>query len=79
MQSQAQADADYFVRCLGRTLSATERATLQDTLLRAYRGQYIVSGAQNPRVGEALSELVTAAQMQRIGSALAPIATHVAG
>ena len=53
------------------------RRRSEDTLVKAYRWQYIVSGAQEPRFVEVLKALVTPAQMERIGSALAPIAAHV--
>jgi hypothetical protein len=76
-QAQSQADADYFAACIGRTLSDAQLQALRDTLLKAYRGQYIVSGAGEPRFGEVLKALTTEAQMQRIGHALAPIAAHV--
>jgi hypothetical protein len=76
LQAQAQADAGYFVRCVGRALSDAEQRAVHDTVLAAYRWQYIVSGAQEPRFVEVLTELVTPAQMQRIGQALAPIAAH---
>ncbi len=65
-------------RRAGRGFSNDEEAAIHDLLLRAYRWQYIVSGAQEPRFGEVLAELVTAAQMERIGAALGPIVEHVA-
>jgi hypothetical protein len=78
VQVQAQADADYFIATTGRAFSAGEEAAIRDVLLRAYRWQYIVSGAQNPRFGAVLAELVTPAQLERIGAALGPIVAHVA-
>ena len=74
---QAQADADYFLRCAGRAFSAAEQAAIHDTMMKAYRWQYIVTGAQEPRFAEVLKALVTPAQMERIGGALAPIVAHV--
>jgi hypothetical protein len=74
---QARADADYFVRCAGPTYSAVDAALIHDCVLRAYRYQYIVSGAQEPRFGEVLKALVTPDQLERIGKALAPIVAHV--
>ncbi len=47
-------------------------------VLSAYRWQYIVSGAQEPRFGEVLTELTTSAQMERIGAALGPIVAFTA-
>ena len=72
---QAKADVDYFLANVG-PLPATEEAAMRDVVLKAYRWQYIVSGAQEPRFGEVLAELVTPAQMQRIGAALGPIVEH---
>ena len=70
---QSRADADYFIATAGRDFGAAEETAIRDVLLRAYRWQYIASGAQEPRFGEVLAELVTPAQMERIGAALAPI------
>ena len=77
VQMQAQADADYFIACAGRTFSPADEAMIHDVLLKAYRWQYVVSGVQEPRFGEVLKALVTPAQMERIGKALAPIMAHV--
>ena len=77
VQLQAQADADYFISCSGPMYDSAEQQAIHDTLLRAYRWQYIVSGAQEPRFGEVLTELLTPAQMERIGTALGPIVAHV--
>ena len=46
-------------------------------MLKAYRWQYIVSGAMEPRFQKMLASLVDAAQMQRIQAALAPLAYAV--
>jgi hypothetical protein len=76
LQVQAAADADYFLGVCDR-LSAAEAARVRASLLAAYRYQYILSGAQHPRFGAILGELVTPAQMQRIGAALAPLIAAV--
>ncbi len=77
VQAQAAADAAYILRHLGRTLPEADARAVGTTLLKAYRWQFIVSGAQEPRFMVALSSLVTQAQMQRIGTALAPIVAQV--
>jgi len=77
VQLQAKADADYFIVHVGRELSKAEQASIADVLLKAYRWQYIVSGAQDARFGDVLTELATPAQMDRIGAALGPIVAHV--
>ena len=75
-QMQAGADADYFLRCAGRKFATGEEDAIRDVLLKAYRWQYIVTGAQEPRFAEALTSMTTPAQMERIGAALGPIMTH---
>jgi hypothetical protein len=74
LQMQATADTRYFASICSRRLTPEEQAKTESLLLSAYRWQYIVSGAQEPRFTDILGELVTPAQMQRIGSALAPLA-----
>jgi hypothetical protein len=44
-----------------------------DTLLAAYRGQYIVSGVQDARFLALLGSMIDAQQGARINAALAPI------
>ena len=78
VQAQAAADARYFIACAGPAYSAVEQAMIEETFLRAYRWQYIVSGAQEPRFAEVLKALATPAQMERIGAALAPIVAAAA-
>lgn len=74
VQQQAKADADYFVGLVARPLSGEEADRVHKTFLKAYRWQYILSGAQDERFVSVLKELVTEEQAQRIGVALAPIA-----
>jgi hypothetical protein len=76
VQAQAGADAEYFFLRGGRTYQPVEQASVRDLMLKAYRWQYIVSGAGEPRFAEVLKALVTPAQMERIERALAPIAAH---
>jgi len=73
LQMQAGADADYFLRVCGRTFAKAEVQKLRDTMLKAYRWQYIVSGVQDERFQKNLGGMITDAQMKRIGTALAPI------
>ena len=73
LQSQAEADARYFTQMIGRPMNATEQTQIRDTLLNAYRWQYIVSGVEEPRFARALAAMTTAQQMNRIGEALAPL------
>jgi hypothetical protein len=73
LQIQAADDSRYFAETCGRSLSAEERKKLENGLLRAYRWQYIVSGAQHPHFIKVLTSLITDAQTERIQSALATL------
>ena len=44
---------------------------IESAFLKAYRWQYIHSGAQHPQFGKVLSSLITEKQDQRIQAALA--------
>jgi hypothetical protein len=73
LQAQAAADVTYFLQVCGRGFDAGEVEQLRAGVLRAYRWQYIVSGAQHPRFLELLGRLITPEQGQRVGQALAPL------
>lgn len=70
LQAQAIADADYFARVCGRPVSPEELNSLGTIFLKAYRWQYILSGAEHPRFLSVLGEMITEAQGQRIQAAL---------
>jgi hypothetical protein len=73
LQAQARADARYFAATCGRTVQSAEAGEIEAAFLKAYRWQYIHSGAQHPHFGKVLSGLITEAQGQRIQSALATL------
>ena len=73
LQVQAKADADYFFRVCGRTFDAAQEQQVRETMLHAYRWQYIVSGVTDDRFLKILRGMITEAQFGRIGAALAPI------
>jgi len=73
LQHQAADDARYFAETCGRRLPASERDQLEAGLLRSYRWQYILSGAQHPHFIKVLTSLITDAQTDRIQSALASL------
>jgi len=73
VQMQARADAEYFFKVCGRTLSPTEAERVHAGLLAAYRWQYIISGVQEPRFSKILGGMITGSQADRIGKALAPV------
>ena len=76
LKLQAESDASYFLKAAGRDFSAKDAVAIRDSMLSAYRWQYIVSGAQEERFLKILQSLITPAQMNRIATALGPIARH---
>lgn len=73
LQLQVKADTGYFVAKCGRAVDAAEAQAIEAAFLRAYRWQYIHSGAQHPHFGKVLSSLITEDQAQRIQAALATL------
>ncbi len=73
LQAQAKADAGYFAAKCGRAVHEAEARAIEAAFLKAYRWQYIHSGAQHPHFGKVLSSLITENQGQRIQSALATL------
>jgi hypothetical protein len=73
LQAQAKADARYFTATSGRAIHEAEARALEAAFLKAYRWQYIHSGAQHPHFGKVLSGLITKDQGKRIQSALATL------
>ena len=73
LQVQAKQDSEYFVTNSSRAFSSEELQAVRETILKAYRWQYIISGVQVPRFGKVLAGLITPEQGERIASALATI------
>jgi hypothetical protein len=73
LQAQAKGDANYFAEKCGRTVDEVEARAIEAAFLKAYRWQYIHSGAQHPHFGKVLSSLITENQGQRIQAALATL------
>jgi hypothetical protein len=73
LQAQAKADAGYFATTCGRAIDEAEARAVEAAFLKAYRWQYIHSGAQHPHFGKVLSRLITGNQGQRIQAALATL------
>jgi hypothetical protein len=73
LQGQARADAGYFAAKCGRVVDEVEARAIEAAFLKAYRWQYIHSGAQHPHFGKVLSGLITEKQGQRIQAALATL------
>ena len=70
---QAADDARYFAETCGRALNDADRQQLEMALRKAYRWQYIISGAQQPHFLKVLDSLITENQAQRIQTALATL------
>ena len=73
LQAQAGEDAAYFAEACGRPVAGDERAAIEVGLLKAYRWQYILSGAAHPQFLKVLTGLITADQANRIQAALATL------
>jgi hypothetical protein len=73
LQTQAKADTAYFMTACGRAVGETEACAVEAAFLKAYRWQYIHSGAQHPQFMKVLSLLITEAQGQRIAATLATL------
>ena len=73
VQAQSAMDAGYFLRLCGRDFTQAEQCALKRGILKAYRWQYIGSGAQHPHFNRLLAEMTTAAQLERIQKALMPL------
>jgi hypothetical protein len=73
LQAQSNADARYFAATCGRAVDDAEARAVQAAFLKAYRWQYIHSGAQHPQFGKVLASLITDKQGLRIQAALAAL------
>jgi hypothetical protein len=69
--TQSSADSGYFMRLCDRCFSPAEQQQIREAMLRAYRWQYIGSGAQHPQFVKMLSGMITRAQLQRVQAAIA--------
>jgi len=73
LQAQAKSDAAYFLNVTGMADNSVRAVQVNNTMLKAYRWQYIVSGVMEPRFQKILRRLISDAQMKRIEAALAPL------
>ena len=78
LKQQAHDDADYFLELCTKPMSPEHRARVRSTMLRAYRWQYILSGAKDERYTTILGSMITERQAARIVDALAPLSQAVA-
>ncbi len=70
LQAQAKADAAYFAAACGRTVPQAEADLVARHFLKAYRWQYIFSGAGHPRFQGILKGMIGEGQMKRVEAAL---------
>jgi hypothetical protein len=73
LRAQARSDAEYFVAACGRHVDEVEAPAIEAAFLKAYRWQYIHSGAGHPHFVKVLTSLITKEQGERIQSALATL------
>lgn len=73
LRMQADADAKYLAANCGRAIPRDDATDLAKAFLKAYRWQYIFSGATHPRFQRIFSSLVTPAQRSRVNEALATL------
>jgi len=79
LQKQASADGEYFCSSTAAYYLNRDRCNaVQAGLLKAYRLQYLVSGARIERFQRALSSKLTPQQTQRVDAAFAPLIAYVA-
>jgi hypothetical protein len=74
LQLQAKADAVYFGLNCGRSLQRDELELIARHFLKAYRWQYIFSGAGHPRFQSIVKGMIGEPQMKRIEAALGTLA-----
>jgi hypothetical protein len=73
LQAQAQADARYFATITAGKYTEAQQTQVAAGVLKAYRWQYIVSGAMEPRFQKILFGLLNKEQATRVHNALAPL------
>jgi hypothetical protein len=73
LQAQSKADATYFMAHASPTSTADQATRVRETLLQAYRYQYIGSGLSRTRFVRILSELIPDTELERVTSAIAPL------
>lgn len=72
LRLQADADIRYFLHLRGAR-SPEQLDRLRAVMLKAYRWQYIVSGIEQPRFFQLLTDLLTPDQLRRVTHALTPL------
>lgn len=70
IQAQAKTDADFFLSQIGSSLYEENKALVHESILAAYKWQYIDSSLEETRFPQILTELLDESQMDRISKAL---------
>ena len=70
LRRQSSADAGSFMRTCDRNFTLAEQTAIRETMLTAYRWQYIGSGLKHPHFRELLGSMITPEQMTRLDVAL---------
>jgi hypothetical protein len=73
LQPQATVDAGYFMATCGRSFDDEQIRAIRAGVLRAYRWQYLLSGARHTRFREVMGGLLTESQLARVEHAIAAI------
>jgi hypothetical protein len=73
LQAQAEADCAYFMRVSGCALFEENAQRLRAGVLKAYRWQYILSGASLPKFQAVMAGILSAEQLERVTTALEPL------
>ncbi len=73
LQAQSDSDASYFISIAGTAFSTEQEEQIKQTVLSAYRYQYIFSGVEIKHFQEVLFGMLTEDQSQRVQAALAGI------
>jgi hypothetical protein len=76
LQAQAAADGEYFCSRAGGYMTREHCNAVKTGLLKAYRLQYLVSGAGIDRFQRALSSKLTPTQLQCIDTVFAPLIAY---
>ncbi len=70
IEAQAKMDAAFFLDQIGSSLYEENKTHVEETILAAYKWQYIDSSIEDTRFPKILSELLNESQMSRIAQAL---------
>ncbi len=74
LQMQATSDVEYFVTHAAGRFTQLEKDQLRESVLKAYRWQYITSGVSEPRFTRVLFSMVSEPSAARLRNALQPFA-----